>query len=136
MREPSMRLGALPTLLLAALLVPWPASAQTPAIPDELAEPPTERSPEPAANEPSPNEPTPTAAPAAGGPDRVAAATGSPERGATARNAQSYSGETGLLRIASAQGARARTIRLGFGLDFFAASGVFREGDSASRVGG
>ena len=52
------------------------------------------------------------------------------------RRSPSPSGETGLLRIGSAQGAHAGTLRLGFGLDFFTASGVFTEDDDLSRVGG
>jgi OOP family OmpA-OmpF porin len=50
--------------------------------------------------------------------------------------APSPSGETGLIRVASARTARARTIRVGFGLDFFATSGVFADDDSLDRFGG
>ena len=52
------------------------------------------------------------------------------------RRAPSASGETGLLRMAAAEGAHPGTLRLGFGLDFFTASGVFTEDDDLSRVGG
>lgn len=52
------------------------------------------------------------------------------------RFAPTATGETGIVRVATAQGAPPRTLRLSFGLDFFDTSGVFVEGDELSRVGG
>lgn len=45
-------------------------------------------------------------------------------------------GETGLLRIAAAEGSPQGTLRLSFGLDFFSVGSFIDDADSQSRVGG
>jgi outer membrane protein OmpA-like peptidoglycan-associated protein len=55
---------------------------------------------------------------------------------ASGRLAPSPSGETGLIRVHSADSVKLKLIRLSFSLDFFAVSSFFADSDSHSSIGG
>jgi OmpA-OmpF porin, OOP family len=144
---PFMRPHRILTQLLAlgALTLSSPTihAQGTPDIP-EPPKPPPSSTPAPAPEDEVPpfegdadreGEPAPAAPPKA----EPAAAEVAPvpeKRRSHHRLAPSLTGESGLLRVASAESAPARSIRLGLGIDFFSAGGMFREDDSQSRVGG
>ena len=123
-------------LLTALISTPLTAVAQdTPEIP---APPPDQSQPEPTPAESAAAEPDARAS-AADASTSMATPTASGDVNRGNRNhriAPTPSGETGLIRVMSADGAEERTIRLGFGLDFFSTSDFIRQGDDASRVGG
>jgi outer membrane protein OmpA-like peptidoglycan-associated protein len=136
-------------LFLAA--TPAIARAQTPDIPDEPppapapktkteapppedqppveTPPPVRRRTQPAADAPVRNEPADVGAETTPKAEKEAQTT-------PARVAPSVSGETGLIRVPSADSSKARVIRLSFGLDFFSLSSFVSNNDSASSIGG
>lgn len=139
------------TLLLTgiALAAPIEVFAQdTPDIPFDAPPPTPKATPAPAPVEEADPEiapPTDAPQPAAVAPVATTAAapsadapsdTGVARRESTARLVPSLSGATGLVRVSAAESGTPGTFRLLFGLDFFSIDGFFREGDSASRVGG
>lgn len=112
-----------------------PAETQ-PEDEDDADDPLAPEAPSEAAEVPAPEPAREAPAPAASVAPAEPVEAEAPRRRAEARVSPSITGETGLLRVASAEGAPAKSVRLVFGLDFFSTSGLFREGDSASRVGG
>jgi OOP family OmpA-OmpF porin len=166
MLRPRPRRGAapmassrLPSILLAALVAaPVQARAQaTPDIPPPAAKPAT---PPPAVAPPpkpgaaaKPDAPKPDApksdapkpdapksdAPKSDAPTaavRTSSAAASTPRRSAGRLAPTPWGDTGVLRVASAEAMPVGHVRLSFGLDMFSADGFIAEGDQASRVAG
>jgi OmpA-OmpF porin, OOP family len=119
--------------VVGLLLFAGPALGQTPPAPpaDEAEEapppPPTSDAP------PAPEAPAGQAAASASAPapPETRARDGKPDRWAVAPN-----GSTGLLRSSAADSVTPGLLRLSLGLDFFSASGVIRNQDDATRIGG
>lgn len=152
-----------PLVLVALLLlVPGIGRAQTPDIPEEQQRPPEKKKQPPPAvdtsaddesdDETPPPEPTTkkkaaptttakqqpdtTPAKSAVAPTAVRATSRRGKRSENLRLSSMLSGETGLLRVAAAEGASQGTLRVAFALDFFSAGGFFHDNDGHSRVGG
>jgi outer membrane protein OmpA-like peptidoglycan-associated protein len=128
---------------LAILLFTGQALAQTPEIPDAPPAPPEQVRSAPAdegALAPVPErrgnrKKTAPAADADAAP-LEASAPATTETTGYLRLAPTLTGETGLLRVAAAESSAPKIIRLGFGLDFYSASGIFGMNDDSSRFGG
>jgi OOP family OmpA-OmpF porin len=150
-----MTLRRLPTLLLSTILAsllspvvsyaegtpeippPPPPRART-AAPDPAADPApaSAAAPGTAAQEEAPPAPEARIGLQAEEAPVETATTAAPRARSAGRLAVSPSGETGLLRIASAENVDPGLLRLSFALDFFSASSFIQQSDDASRVGG
>jgi outer membrane protein OmpA-like peptidoglycan-associated protein len=138
----------LPLVLVALLLfVPGIGRAQTPDIPEERPPEAPEKKTQPAvvdieAAEEVPPEPE-VEQPARTNPAKRSAQpeasrvspTVTKRRSENLRLSSNLYGETGLTRIAAAEGSPQGTLRFSFGLDFFTVGSFFQENDEASRVG-
>lgn len=136
-------------LVLVALLLSVPdiGRAQTPEIPESpperpqpKAQPQAEQVDDSAEEEEVPPEPvreTRTTKPAATKvePASSGAVKVGKRRSENLRLSNNLYGETGLVRVAAAEGSPQGIVRFSFGLDFFTTSNFFQEADDASRVG-
>lgn len=129
--------------LISGLILAAGATASAQGTPD-IPPPPTSttNTPESEAGDreqtPSRPDPAPAAASEAPAAGAQTVATPAPEPGPRHRHhrkAPSLSGDTGLLRVGSAFGAEAKTLRLGLGLDWFSKGGFIRDDDEVSRFG-